>query len=213
MAIQWKRNKILSIETRTGLYVLARMLEEPYLLFYNKFKTEQIWGESDFVNTPVLFCTAVAREFLNSSNIVVQKKIKNEEYGKANRYWIHSSNVYRTIKLWEGTKNEIVFSAMGHGGKLIEDDPYNPKGVGENEKIIQFEIDFSDNETIDKYDLDYILFYPNLNERLYLCYKWGKNIDPLKDIVFDREIPLDYEVYFRLYAGEMTEEDWLMLPL
>jgi len=213
MAIHWKQDKVLSIETRTGLFVLAQMLEEPYLAFYNVFQKTQDWEKIDLHTTPILFCTAVAREFLNSSNIVVQKKIKGIYRNDINKYWIHTTNIYRTIKLWEGTKNEIEFLTMGYGGKLIEENPYSQIGFGEQHKIIQNEIDFNDNETIDKYDLDHILFYPCLNERLYLCYKLEKSIDPLKDFAFDRDIPLDYEVYIKLYADKMTEEEWQKLPL
>lgn len=213
MAIHWKEDKILSIETRKGLFVLAQMLEEPFLAFYNVFRKNQEWGDIDLPKTPILFCTAVGREFLNSSNIVVQKKIYGEHCNKVNKYWIHTTSDYRTLKIWEGTKKEIEFLTMGHGGKLIEEDPYCQRGFGEKQKVIKKEIEFSDTETINKYDLDNILFYPGLNERLYLCYKLGKSVDPLKDFAFDRDIPLDYEVYIKLYASKMTEEEWQKLPL
>ena len=211
MAIHWKKDKVLSIETRTGLFVLAQMLDTPYLAFYNVFKKTQDWKGIDLHITPILFCTAVAREFLNSSNIVVQKEIRGVHSKAINTYWIDSPSIYRTNKLWKGTKKEIEFLTMGHGGKLIEKDPYCLKGFEEKEKIIQTEIDFNDNETIDRYDLNHLLFYPYLNERLYLCYKFGKNVDPLKDFVFDRDIPLEYEVYIKLYANKMTEEEWQKL--
>ena len=211
MAIHWKQDKVLSIETRTGLFVLAQMLEEPYLVFYNAFQKTQNWGKTDLSKTPILFCTAVAREFLNSSNILVQKTINGVHCDRINKYWIHISSIYRTIRLWEGTESEIEFLTMGHGGRLIEEDPYCQKACGEKETVIQNEIDFNDSETIDTYDLDQILFYPCLNERLYLCYKFTKSIDPLKDFVFDRDIPLEYEVYIKLYANKMTEEEWQKL--
>ena len=95
----------------------------------------------------------------------------------------------RKITLWEGTadEREIMFLGDG-GGALIEGD------IG-NCIYIMPEIPFTDNETIDKYELTNVRIYAEFNERLYLCYKFGKNVDPMKDLVFNRPIPIEYKEY------------------
>ena len=39
-AIPWKSGKVISIRLRNGVYVLAQMVREPYLVFFNHFKQE-----------------------------------------------------------------------------------------------------------------------------------------------------------------------------
>ena len=46
-----------------------------------------------------------------------------------------------------------------------------------------------------KYELTNVRIYAEFNERLYLCYKFGKNVDPMKDLVFNRPIPIEYKEY------------------
>lgn len=78
------------------------------------------------------------------------------------------------------------------GGLLLEDwdyDSYMP------------EIPCTDNETIDKYELTAVHIYPEFNERLYLCYKFGKNVDSEKDLIFNRPIPLEYREYIDIVYG------------
>lgn len=209
--IPWKENKVLSIETRKGLFVLAQMIKEPYLVFYNLFSQNQEWKNVDIDKQPVLFYTAVAREFINSSNIITQKILASKR-SDLDKLRIHVHKNYRNITLWKGTHREIEFLIMGEGGMLIEKDPYG-SGFTEDQKIIKKNIDSDDNETIDKHDLDRILFYPGLNERLYLSYNLGKNVDPLKDFEFNRKVPVEYEVYAKLYSNKITEKEWLKLPL
>jgi hypothetical protein len=80
--IRWQENKMLSIETRKGLYVLAQMIKEPYLVFYNIFRFNQDWSNIDLKKINILFHTAVAREFINSSNIVSLKLRNCFEFSK-----------------------------------------------------------------------------------------------------------------------------------
>ncbi len=68
--IHWKENNVLSIETRKGLYVLAQMIKDPYLIFYNIFNTNEDWGNVNLKNAPILFHTAVAREFINRTQVI-----------------------------------------------------------------------------------------------------------------------------------------------
>jgi len=42
---------------------------------------------------------------------------------------------------------------------------------------------------------------------LYQCYKAGKNVDPAKDLKFNREIPRDYKVAIELMSGGGDKEN------
>lgn len=64
-----------------------------------------------------------------------------------------------------------------------------------------------DYSRIINYELATIELYPNLNERLYLCYKFYRNIDPEKEIIFKQEIPLEYKNYLDIISGETTLAD------
>jgi hypothetical protein len=204
--IQWKENKILCVETRKGLFVLAQMLKEPYLLFFNIFSSEKDCRNLDPTSGQILFYTAVAREFLNSSNIIVHK-LNAESRRDLCIDRIKTESIYRKTRLWKGTENEIEILILGHGGKLVRKDPYG-SGMSKDELIVMNKIENSDTAAIDKFELDRMLFHPTLNERLYLCYKFGKNVDPIKDFVFDRDVPLDYLVFARLYSNTIALEEW-----
>lgn len=43
--------------------------------------------------------------------------------------------------------------------------------------------------------------YPNLNERLYLCYLAGKNVNPTLDIDLGKDVPESYETFIDLITG------------
>ena len=45
--VPWKENKVISIETRKGVSVLAQMLRDPYLMFYNIFRDTNDWDDVD----------------------------------------------------------------------------------------------------------------------------------------------------------------------
>ncbi len=49
--------------------------------------------------------------------------------------------------------------------------------------------------------------FPLTNERLYLCYKAGKNVDPTKDLKFNREIPKEYKIAIEIMSGGGDKEN------
>lgn len=192
----WRANRVISIETRKkdenrkeNVYVLAQMINRAQLLVFNLFSTDNRWENIDLENAPILFCIYVTKQFIRNSNVYVQdiKPLKNYEPSK---YQIATLNPFidRKVRLWEGTEDEREIMILGEGGgQLIEGDIDGPI-------IIPF-IPFDDDETIDKYELTDVRIYAEFNERLYLCYKFGRNVDPMKDLVFNRPIPLEYKEY------------------
>ncbi len=199
--VAWKANRVISIETRRrdenrkeNVYVLAQMINRAQLLVFNLFRTDNKWENIDLSKVPILFCTYVTRQFISFSNVYVQdiKPLKNYEPPK---YRIDSvATCVREIMLWEGTKDEKKILMLGAGGgRLMEGDIRGP--------VIIPEISCADDDTIDKYELMNVRIYAEFNERLYLCYKFGKNVDPLKDLVFNRQIPLEYKEYIDIISS------------
>ena len=199
--VTWKANRVISIETRRkdenrkeNVYVLAQMINKAQLLVYNLFSTDNKWDNIDLSKAPILFCTYVTRQFIASSNVYIQDIEPLIDY-EPPKYQIHTIGArVRKITLWEGTKDEKEIMILGEGGgKLIEGDINGP--------VIMEQIPFTDNETIDKYELTDVRIYAEFNERLYLCYKFGKNVDPMKDLVFNRPIPLEYKEYIYIISS------------
>lgn len=220
----WKTGKIVSIETRKGTFVLAQMLKEPFLRFYNQFGEQcDSWSINDVNEIETLFTTAITRQFLRKSNILEMKKIKSDTEREDSDIWInHFALGSRNIIVWKGTEEEKTILLLGtkSGGSLVkknlwwkptEDQRVRPHISGVIDEVLVKEIPLNDAETIDKYELTNIRIYGELNERLYLCYKMKKNIDPLKDLIFNRPIPPEYKTYVDIISGSIKEDEWLSL--
>ncbi|WP_375199422.1 hypothetical protein [Bacillus sp. RS11] len=204
--ILWKANQVISIETRSkdedrknNIYVLAQMINNAQLLIFDIYSENNNWGDVNLNEVPILFSTTVTRQFIKNSNIYKQsiKPLTNFELPK---YKIESLGMgSRHVTVWKGTTNERNVLILGQGGgRLIEED----MSTGNYKtQIIMPSIPETDSETIDKYELTNVRVYAELNERLYLCYKFGKNVDPLKDLIFDRPIPLEYKEYIDIISS------------
>ncbi len=199
--VTWKANRVISIETKRkdenrkeNVYVLAQMINRAQLLVFNLFSTDNKWENMDLNKAPILFCTYITRQFITNSNVYIQEIEPLKGYVPP-KYRIDSIGAcVRRVLLWEGTVDEKEIIILGEGGgRLIEGDINGP--------VIMESIPFSDNEMIDMYELTNVRIYAEFNERLYLCYKFGKNVDPLKDLVFNRPIPLEYKEYIDIISS------------
>ena len=203
--VRWKNNQVISIETKrkdeskeTRVYVLAQMIGKAELLFFYLFNTDNNWDDVDLPQVPILFCATVARQFIKSSNIFRQNIKGIENYISPKRKIDPLGMGSRWITLWEGTPNEKKILIIGDGGgRLFEVDTSSGKY---NERDIIASINRDDLETINSYELRNVRIYAELNERLYLCYKMGRNVDPLKDLVFNLPIPLEYKEYIEIIS-------------
>ncbi len=209
--IIWKENKVISIETRKGVFVLAQMIKSPYIVFFNCFKENNDFDKIDLQNTQILFTHAVTRQFLKKSNIETLKiePLKNYQPPKL---WIKEDASSRMVNVWKGTKNEREFITFGENGAiLIEKDILKDNRHEDSntvfdkcrKKLIPKNIKLND---IKDYELTSVEIYPNLNERLFLCYLTGENIDPAKNILFNIEMPLEYERYVDIISGKIPLE-------
>ena len=67
--VPWKEDKVISIETGSGIFVLAQMLRSPYLAIFDTFRTTNQWDDTYLDALRVLFCKAVTRQFISCSNV------------------------------------------------------------------------------------------------------------------------------------------------
>lgn len=200
-AVPWKEGKILNIETRKGIFVVAQMLKRPYIRFYNAFRKDENWGELNVEIFDTLFVKAVTKQFLQLSHITILKNANPDYNREDSKIWIKKKNGNRKVSVWEGTENQKEFIVLGDipGGSLVEIDikksgvRAHPSGV--IDAMIMEDIPLTASDTIDNHELTGLAVYPSMNERLYLCYKLNKNVDPEKDIIFDKQLSLEYKVF------------------
>ncbi len=201
-SVRWKSGQVVSIETRDGLFVLAQMGPNPFLIIFNHFKdSDDEWGAVRLDQASVMFCRPVTRQFLRYSTIRVVTEVTpltTVDYPTA---WIDTGGGSHRVTLWAGTSDELSFFAIGGGGGRLVHNDITIAGFKQNPVIME-RIPPSDIATIDGHELTSIAVYPEFNERLYLCGRAGRNVDPYKDLLFGREIPLTYKRYFQICAGE-----------
>jgi len=217
-ATPWKEGKIVSIETRKGVFVLAQMLKNPFLRFYNHFREDENWNNIDVSVFETLFVNAVTGTFLKHSKVSVVKNAIPDMNREDSKIWIKEKPGHRKTIIWKGTKDEKEFYISGSepGGALVEKDlwwspspeqPVRSHSSGVIDAVIQEEIALGNNELIDKHELTGLGVFPLMNERLYQCYKAGKNVDPLKYLVFDKEIPKEFQIAIEIISGGGGKEN------
>ncbi len=209
----WKEGKIISIETRKGIFVLAQMLKSPFLRFYNAFREDENWEKVDVGIFETLFEKAVTNVFLKHSNISIVKDAIPDTEREISKIWIKGHSGNRKVKAWENTENEKEFYILGGkvGGSLVEKDIYKTGGYddpsGLFDKVIIEDIPLNADDIIDNHETMGLAVFPLTNERLYLCYKAGKNVDPTKDLKFNRKIPKDYKIAIEIMSGGGGKEN------
>lgn len=199
--VPWKEGKVISIEARPGLYTLGQMLVFPYMLFFNEFSTSPKWADVDLSETTPLFLNGVVQQFISKSNVSYQKQIApiSVEYPT---HWVSPGFDPVIREVWEGTPLQMKVGYIGEHLSLIERDVTNPR---DTPRRILATIDRNDVETIDEHEVTALGSHPYLNERLYLCHLLGRNVDVLKDIMFHRPLPIEYETWIRHLAHVQPE--------
>ncbi|MCX2679075.1 hypothetical protein OOZ15_03900 [Galbibacter sp. EGI 63066] len=193
--LTWKEGTMLSIETRKGVFALAQMIKSPYLAFFDIFSEQINFKDAPLDNKRLLFCSAVTKQFLKSSNIMKLKGVAPEQNLNIPKYWIKIFPGSRDTVVFQGTDKERNLAVLGEvpGGQLIEQNIEN--GGFQSESVVLDTIPTDDDKTIAQYETTSLGVHPELNERLYLCYLNDKNVDPMKLIYFDKDLPLAYTSY------------------
>lgn len=203
--LPWKKDKVFAVETRPKLWAIGQMLEKPVVASFDVFTRKPTEFPIDLETCGILFVCAELN-FISCSN-TLRLKLAPRTSIPIPRRWIEAySRIDRrsaqALKTWgpcHGEEDEymVVFKGTKHerkfwmwlGACLVEKGPRwtNPRFVAD--------IDPHDEATVASHELTNMRTNPELNERLYLCYKLRKNVDPLKDMILRRPIPPIYKRY------------------
>jgi hypothetical protein len=198
--IPWKKDRLFSIKLRNGHYALLQMLAtKGNIAALNCFREADEWSGVRLTADKVLFIGVMLRSVTNRSVIAIHNDIvpvPNLEYPEEQ---IHIGNDFRTVTLWDGTEDERSFLMMGEGeNSLRRIHRENGQPREEYTPISNNDFDlYKDLELTGLYD------YPEFNERMFLCELFGRNVDPLKEIAFNRPVPLEYRTYIDIIAGKI----------
>lgn len=198
--IAWKEDRLFSIKLRNGHYALLQMFpSKGQVAVFDCFHEADEWTGVRLAADNVLFTGILLNSVLVRSVVKVHKDISPVEDLDYREVTIHIGGGFRRLKVWEGTEDEREFLMMGEGNNRLcryfreNDDPreeYTPISLDDYEKYKYLEL-------TNLYD------YPTLNERLYLCELFGRNVDPLKEIAFNRPLPREYRTYIDIIAGKI----------
>jgi hypothetical protein len=192
---RWQEQKIISVETRDNHFVLAQLLKSPYIAFFRVFRAQDDWTDIQAKDWELLFCVGVTAQFLQHSNIRKHNDVEPHRHLPLPEYWIDLDAAIDRFTVFAGTPDEKTILWFGkQGGSLIRRDI--TLGGAQNRQVVQRSIDFADRGTIEQYELTNLEVYPLLNERLALCRRLGRNVNPMKELSFGYEIPLEYRGYF-----------------
>ena len=120
--ISWKENRVLSIETRKGVYVVGQMLKQPYIRFYNMFTAESSPNNVNTIKLTVLFTAAITRQFLRYSQVYVLKDATPDIREIDSDIWINQFSGSRKVIAYQGSGEEIGCMILGNkpGGLLVK---------------------------------------------------------------------------------------------
>ena len=207
------------LRLRNGVYVLAQMVRDPYLVFFNHFNEENTWKGVTLKEEGILFCKAVTRQFLRYSPVAIVKEVNPLLDYELPNEWIYSHIGGQPITVsLKGRERQVAGFGRRCSLVLADKDSGQPEDnplMGLFQAYIIPDIKEQDWERVGQAEHMSIEVFPTLNERLYLCYLYGKNINPEQDISLGKPLLDDYETYVdiltnspearRLYLGEYEE--------
>lgn len=207
--IPWKEGKVVSIQLRNGIYILAQMAKDPYMIFFNFYSKENDWHNVELSTDNVLFCCAVVRQFIKRSQIEVIKTVKPLPNYQLPTRWIfaNGNSDKKMLKINDKEREVIV---IGNSFSVAERDMINhrnnvaPNGLYHT--LIIPEITPQHWKDIEGIESATLATYPELNERLYLCYQERKNVNPYLDIRLGKELLDSYGTYIDILSGVPINE-------
>lgn len=200
----YKDGRVFSIRLRNGVFALLQMIGgNGKVAVFNLFRKRDEWSNDEVNSDNVLFYCQIIKDVLKKSDVRSCNHLKGAENFVYPDFTINTSGGFRHITLWKGTTHERTFLTEGNGsygvwrsicveGKITED---------------YTSITMKDYDRYRHLELSNLRAYPEFNERLYLCSIFKRNIDPLKEIAFDRPLDTQCHVYVDIIAGKVPLRD------
>jgi hypothetical protein len=106
---------------------------------------------------------------------------------------------WKKFTIYKGTEDELEIPYVMDGNLCL---------VNWKLETVKYLDKTNDRKIIENNQLDTMGMYEELNKKLYLCYKYGKYIEPNKDLIIGKEMPKEYKVYFLIESQKIKETDW-----
>jgi len=188
-------NTVYSIKLRRGGYALLQTLDDTCkIAVFNEFRSKPLWSGIQLSSTNVLFmCSVIKNVFQNTFIEKVKGMVACTNLEFPNQAVSLDGHRYVSVKTGK-LEREIL--AMGDSLSLCR-----TKWQEGRPKLSYTTLKRVDFDKIKNLELTTLRAYPEFNERLSLCYELGRNVDPMKEIAFDRPLPPEYEVYVAIVGG------------
>ena len=198
--IIWKKDSLFSIRLRNGHYALLQMLSiGGQVAVFNCFQETDKWSDVRLSADKVLFTGTILRSITSRSVTAIHKDVVPVANLKCSEERISIGDGFRYVTVWKGTDDERTFLMMGVGENRLRRTDYENDRYREEYTPIAIE----DFELYEDVELTGLYDYPEFNERLLLCELFGRNVDPLKEIAFNRSLPLEYRTYIDIISGKV----------
>jgi hypothetical protein len=200
-----RKNYVLAIETRKNLFVLAQFIGNGTLVFFNNFKNNiNEFDNIDLSKVNILCCVTAIKHFFRETNIIklnVKPRTDIENYNENNHLAYGVNFIWEKKIIYKGTKDEMEVLYRECDLRLVN-------WKLETIKVLNIR---ADRKIIENNQVDMMGVNWELNERLYLSYKYGKYIEPMKDLTIGKRIPIEYKTYYKLIMGKMTDDEYKKL--
>lgn len=171
---------------------------------FNLFQETDNWSEVEIDQTDVLFIAYVLDEVFELSEVrICNDEVKAVPNLECPRVFLNSGPKRVSVVICQGMKQERQVSWEGIGDVFVCEYRKDEKG---NITEIVTPIPVSDYEKYKQIPGSRLEGYPTFNERLLLCERFIRNVDPEIELIFQRPIPVDFLPWFDLVAGSAREE-------
>ncbi|MDO5976588.1 hypothetical protein [Flavivirga jejuensis] len=202
--INWKENQIVSIQLKDGNHALFQMLSiKGWIAVFNAFDFNDKWEGINLTEDSILFKNfIISKTIFPKSKTVIHKNIEPVKNIVIPEIKINTGTESRKIKVWENTPKEDELIIIGGGNNLLKIENPNDKFNPEYRPI-----EIKDYDEVKQYELENLRIYPEFNERLWLCSRLKMNIDPLKELAFNRKLDPLCEDYIKIIGGKTKLEE------
>lgn len=203
--IMLRENDVMAIETRRGLYIIAQALKNRTMVFFNIFTTLPHELVCNLEEAKVLCCITPVKYFFDHSEIIklkIQPATNVASYRTQDHLAFEPMAGFEKVTIYGGTKDELtILTTMGEL-RLVNWRVETLKHLDKSK----------DRAIIDTHQLETMGTWGELNERLYLSYRYDKYVEPTLDLQFGY-IPIEYKTYFQIISNQIDEEVWKNLPI
>lgn len=202
--INWKENQIVSIQLKDGNHALFQMLSiKGWIAVFNIFDFDDKWEGIHLTEDSILFKNfIISKSIFAKSKIIIHKNIEPVKNIEIPEIKINTGADSRKVTVWKNTPKEDELVIIGGVNNLLKTENPNDRLHPEYRPLI-----IDDYDDVIQYELENLRVYPEFNERLWLCSKLKKNIDPLKELAFNRELDPLFENYIKIIGGKTKLEE------